>query len=117
MLRPAGKPADRRDSVINSLRTAVELATHAPESDGSRLFGFAAYEAWTAALETDRKGASKHGNAFSYSQLLTGRRAGAEYLRKVADELGEDAAPHLRTAADRYDAISKRLDAGRDCVM
>ncbi len=117
VLRPAGKPADRRDSVLKSLRTAVELATHPAKKDGSRLFGPAAYEAWIAALEEDRKDASKHGNAFSYSQLLTSRRAAAEYLRKVADELGADAAPHLRTAADRYDAVAKRLDEGRDCVM
>ena len=57
-----------------------------------------------------------HGNAFSYSQLLTSRRSAADYLRRVADELGRDAAPHLQSAADRYERIARRLDEARDCV-
>ncbi|MFO7956157.1 MAG: M56 family metallopeptidase [Candidatus Brocadiia bacterium] len=117
VLRPAGQPADRRESVIRSLRTAVELANRGSEKDGERLFGFEAYGAWIAALEEDREDAWKHGNAFSYSQVLTSRQAAAAYLRRVADELGGDAAGHLRAAADRYAAIARRLEEGKDCVM
>ena len=92
VLRSTSEPAPRRDSVLWSLRKAVELAAKPAEKNGERLYGFAAYATWIAAIEDNREDASKHGNAFSYSQLLTSRRAAAEYLRQVADELGGDAA-------------------------
>ena len=116
VLRSAGQPAPRRDSVLRSLRLAVELAEKSAEGGGKRLYGSAAYAAWIAALEEDREDASKHGNAFSYTQLLTSRRAAAKYLRQVADEMDGDAAGRLRAAADRYEAIARRLDAGKACV-
>ncbi|KPK41865.1 MAG: hypothetical protein AMK72_14840, partial [Planctomycetes bacterium SM23_25] len=116
VLRPAGRPADRRESVVRSLQAGVELARRPAEEDGGRLYGFQAYEAWIAALEQDRQDASKHGNAFSYSQLLTSRAAAAEYLRKVAGGFGDEATSHLRAAADRYESISQRLWDGRACV-
>ena len=115
-LRVAGDQAPQRESVMRSLCDAVELATKPAEKDGQRRFGFAAYETWIEALEEDRKDVSTHGNAFSYSQLLTSRRAAAAYLRRVAEEMGGDAAGPLRAAADRYEAVAQRLDAGRDCV-
>ena len=116
VLREAGEPADRRESILWSLREAVELAGKRTDERGKRLFGFAAYEDWIAALDENRKDVSLHGNAFSYSQLLTSRQAATEYLRSIAEELGEDAAPHLRAAADRYEGIGQRLWDGRDCV-
>jgi len=116
VLRVSGEPAPRRDSVVRSLHRAIELATKPAEKDGKRQYGFAAYAVWIAAIDGDRDDADKHGNAFSYSQLLTSRQAGAAYLRQVADELGGDARGHLRVAADRYEAVAQRLDAGKDCV-
>jgi len=116
VLREAGEPADRRATVLRSLGDAVELAVRPAEKNGERLFGTAAYETWIAALEENREGASLHGNAFSYSQLLTSRQAASEYLRGIAAELGDDAAPHLGAAAERYDRIGQRLWDGRDCV-
>ena len=116
VLREAGNPAPRRESILQSLRGAIDLATKPAEKGGERCYGFGAYETWIAGLEEDREGTSLHGNAFSYSQLLTSRRAAAEYLRRVADELGGDAALPLRAASERYDGIAQRLDDGRDCV-
>jgi beta-lactamase regulating signal transducer with metallopeptidase domain len=115
VLRPGGEAADRRDSVVRSLQTAIELASRPAESEGDRLFGTAAYEVWIAAVQSGED-VSLHGNAFSYSQLLTSRQAAAEYLRGVAGELGGDAAGHLRTAAGCYDAVYRRLREGQACV-
>jgi RNA polymerase sigma factor (sigma-70 family) len=113
----AGEPADRRESAVWSLRKAVSLARMAPEDNGYRLFGFDAYDAWISAVEKNREGASLHGNAFSYSQLLTSREAAAHYLRAVAEEFGGEAGERLHTAADGYLAIYQRLWDGQSCVM
>lgn len=111
-----GAPAARRQSVVWSLRKAVELA-HTPASDdGDEASGFTAYEDWIAGLEVAREDVSLHGNAFSYSQLLTSRDAAAAYLHGIADELGPGAQPHLREAAERYADVAARLWEGRSCV-
>ncbi|MFH1571830.1 MAG: hypothetical protein ABIL09_27820, partial [Gemmatimonadota bacterium] len=115
-LRPAGEPALRRDAVLASLRAGADLAYRPAEKSGERHFGVGAYGVWIAALEENRPGVSLHGNAFSYSQLLTCRRAAAEYLRGVAGEVGGAAAAHLRQAADHYARIGQRLWDGRGCV-
>lgn len=112
----AGEPADRWESVVRSLQTAVELARRPAEEDGNRLYGFAAYEGWLSAVEEDRDDVSLHGNAFSYSQLLTSREAAAEYLRGIAEQSGGQAAEHLHAAADRYRSIFERMWDGQDCV-
>jgi hypothetical protein len=116
VLTPSGQPAPRHDAVIDSLRAAVELAQRPAEKDGERQFGVGAYESWIAALEENREGVSLHGNAFSYSQLLTSRNAAAEYLRGIAAQVDEAAAAHLQTAASHYERVSQRLSVGRDCV-
>ncbi len=112
----AEEPADRRDSVVRSLEAAIELATKPDGNDGDLLFGFAAYEAWLAAVEGDRDDVSLHGNAFSYSQLLTSREAAGEYVRGVADEMAGVVGEELHAAADRYRAIFERMWEGQACV-
>ncbi|MFH1569666.1 MAG: M56 family metallopeptidase, partial [Gemmatimonadota bacterium] len=116
VLRPAGEAAPRREALVRSLHSALELASRPAEGEGKRLFGTAAYEAWVAAIGDPPERVSLHGNAFSYSQLLTSRKAAAQYLCATAEELAGEAAPHLRAAADRYDRIGQRLWNGRACV-
>jgi len=116
-LRKTGEPADWMESAIKSLYKAVELA----RKGGVKKLGggdgvFAAYETWIATLDKGRDGVDVAGNAFSYTQLLSSRRAAAEYLSKVAGKLGGQAASHLSSAAESYETVAQRLDSGRDCV-
>jgi hypothetical protein len=116
-LRPSGEPAERSEAVLRSLHLAVEFWNRPAEKRGERRFGTDAYRVWIEALETNREGVSKHGNAFSYSQVITSRQAAAGYLRSVAGGFGEGAERHLLSAAGRYEGISKDLFRHKDLVM
>ena len=48
VLREAGNPAPRRESILQSLRGAIDLATKPAEKGGERCYGFGAYETWIA---------------------------------------------------------------------
>jgi beta-lactamase regulating signal transducer with metallopeptidase domain len=113
---PTGRVVPRRQAVIESLRTAAILWRTEAFGDGDIHCGRAGYDAWMQVLADPPEDVMLHGNAFCYSSLLTSRRAAAEYLRMVADGLGGEAAGHLVEAADRYDAVAARLDAGKECV-
>lgn len=106
-IRKEGKAQERKTSVRESLRTAVRLANTAA-IDKDLLCGFAAYKGWQKALLENNK-ISRHGNAFSYSQLLTSRKAAAEYLDGVSALFDGEPAEQIKLAADNYHAIVDRL--------
>ncbi len=121
IVQPNRPVPDRRETLLASLRTAVQLARTESFHVRAETFasGFAGYEAWIDGLrnhEGEPSGQMLHANAYGYAILLTSRAAAAEYLRSIQRELGPAVGEHLRPAADRYEHVHRRLLAGRDCV-
>ncbi|MBN1593591.1 MAG: hypothetical protein JW941_10155 [Candidatus Coatesbacteria bacterium] len=130
--RSASKPPDRMESIVWSLKKAVENA-HA-DKIGLYSTGFAAYDRWIRELADLRPviGESQEyldkydsdesapfgvqvGNAWCYESLHDARKQAAAYLRSIAGDFGEAAAEHLRAAADEYDAVVHELIDGLKC--
>jgi hypothetical protein len=110
-----GAESPRPQVVRESLETVVELARTPSFGEGT-LNGFAAYEAWADDLETLQDRPNLHANAYVYAILLTSRAAAAEYLRAISAEVAGEAAGRLRSAAERYATVSRRLLDGRSCI-
>ena len=110
--RVDGPIPPRRESVLWSLRTAVQNARRA-ECEGYRM-GFAAYEYWIRELSDPENPGIQLGNAWCYESLIDARKCAAEYLRDISDLFGGDAAKSLRCAADAYDRVHDALTRGAD---
>ena len=104
-----------RDSVANSLRLCVELATTPVyERDGRQASGFAAYEKWIEFLgsrasgpdaQADRIAYELHANAVIYHCLLDARGAAGRYLRNSGEHLNGAVREHMLRAADHYEEV------------
>jgi hypothetical protein len=120
VLEKKAAPVDRREAIVRSLRTAVDLAHR--EKTGDYTSGFAALPQWTALLRLgDEEFAAEdekhemgiqHGNAYIYACMMDARTRAAGYLRSVAGEFGEDAGAHLLAAAGIYDQVLDSLRGG-----
>ncbi len=115
VLRPQGDEPAWADSVANSLRLCVELAT-TPfyERGGHQASGFAAYEKWIEFLgsrasgpdaEADRIAYELHANAVIYHCLLDARGAAGRYLRDSAEHLNAAVRERALRAADHYEEV------------
>ena len=133
VLNRSNSPApDREESVLWSLRTAVENA-RTSEYKGYTM-GFAAWERWIRELgdlrpivartqehlekfDTDESApfGIQLGNAWCYDSLIDARRCAVAYLRAVAEDFAADAAARLRVAGDAYDQVLAALAEGVDC--
>lgn len=109
-------PMDPRAALRRSLEIAIELAnTKAYYRDGSQTSGFAAYDAWIAALA--KLGDAKpeeyiaDANYQIYTSLVQDRSAAANYLTNHAADLGPDAKPHILRVAELYRKIAVKLEA------
>ena len=97
----AGEVPDSREVLIDSLRWAVEMA-RTPEMNG-RATGLAAYQAWAddmlrdqdfPADDPERIGDITMSIGDNFVILFDARRAGARYLERSAEQVGEQAAEH-----------------------
>ena len=109
-------PPARRESIIKSLQSAIEMA-NTPKYD-NYFSGFKAYEQWQADLRDDKAMDEKIaknfwgyclGNGYTYGCLSDARRAGWKYLRVVSKEFTGLPAQHLQNAADIYEQLDKTL--------
>jgi len=102
------QPKDLDDHAlhITALRSAVAYANESPQIPGNS-YGFAAYELWRRAFESD----VKVNATFSHTDILKRRReAAAAYLRELIDVYPAAGEP-LRAAAARYDREVDSLTA------
>ena len=132
ILQKSAEAPPRRQSIVWSLRTAVRNARKA-DQDGYAM-GFAAWDRWIRELGDLRSVIAEPqeyldkfdteesapfeiqlGNAWCYDSLIDARRCAAKYLRSVSELFGQDAAGHLRLAADAYDSVVDALTQGIDC--
>jgi RNA polymerase sigma-70 factor, ECF subfamily len=113
-LRETGNAPERREAVLASLQTAIDLAH--TTSFGNYASGFAAYRAWINILENPQEDTNRHGNAYCYAILTTSRKAAVNYLRTIAAQSQTEPARGLLIAADCYERIAERLRAGQECV-
>jgi hypothetical protein len=116
-----GDVPDPDDVLIDSLRWAVTMA-RTPEMSG-RATGLAAYEAWAKDMlrdqdfpadDLDRVADNNMSIGDNFMILFDARRAGARYLERSAAQVGEEAAVHLRAAAELMDRESSTVWAKRD---
>ncbi len=120
VLRPKpGKP-DRQQARKRSLELAIELARS--RSYGPYASGFTAYAFWIEGLRNPAHFADARerlhrmgANAHCYYSLCDARSAAAHYLRGLAAELGDGAAPRLVRAAELYRQIAEDV-LGQECV-
>jgi hypothetical protein len=120
VLEKKAESVDRREAIVRSLQTAIDLARR--EKTGEYTSGFAALAQWAALLRLEDAEVAaadekhemgiQHGNAYIYVCMMDARTRAAGYLRSVADEFGEDAAVHVLAAADIYDRILGCLREG-----
>jgi hypothetical protein len=116
-------PPPRAESLIKSLKLAVELSKAPPAQEISRIrtytlvCGIAAYEAWIAQLpeskrferdDEERYGGTVLGNAWTLEVLVDARATAARYLKSIAGEL-PGARDHLVKAAEFYEKESATL--------
>ena len=125
-------PPERKQSIIWSLKTAVQSA-HVQKL-GIYSMGFAAWERWIRELADLRPviGESQEqldkfdteesapfeiqlGNAWCYESLIDARRQATGYLRSIAGDFSASAAEHLSAAADAYERVVTALLEGADC--
>lgn len=109
-------------TLVDSLKQGVMLAQISRTGEnGEYACGFAAYERWITgltdpaaikALSAGDEPRLSNANAHIYYCLLDARRCAAEYLRAIAEDLGQEAQAHLQQAAANYDDIASRLDIG-----
>ncbi|MHC4202200.1 MAG: hypothetical protein ACYSU0_19590, partial [Planctomycetota bacterium] len=120
-------PPDHRETIIASLRRAMELArteryAGAPPGKEHYLSGFAGYRKWMEALRDERAfdglapgklGLLCRANCECYTSLLDARRIAAAYVRSSANGLEDAAKRPLLRAADHYESLVRELEEGR----
>lgn len=124
-LKPGTPSVNRKESLVRSLRIALELAN--TDAFSSYTSGFAAWEFWIKGLEDKAKFAptedkkkkdlqfwERQANAHIYLSLVDARASAARYLKSITPEMKEEARPHLTAAAERYDEIARKLEAQHD---
>ena len=110
--RTDGPVPPRRESVLWSLRTAVQNARRA-KYEGYAM-GFAAYEYWIEELGDPDNPGMQLGNAWCYESLADARQCATEYLRDVSALFGKGAAEALRSASEEYARVHEALTTGLD---
>ena len=114
-----GKAPDRKESLLRSLRIAIDIANTEKYEDYAS--GFSAYESWAGdlmddsgfeALDKEKLSSMTHTNAWCYNSLIDAREAAIRYLRSIADEFGKESATHLSDAAGIYEEIVRELREG-----
>lgn len=112
---PHADRADARETLISSLKWAVELALASDRLPGY-VCGVAAYEAWAGGLEVDADFPAGDDGALSVRAMIHGdqcvmlaeREQAASYLRQAAAQAME-VAVLLEAAADAYAAARETL--------
>jgi hypothetical protein len=118
-----GERESRRQNLMDALAWAVEMG--AMTEAGGRAAGLAAYDAWAHDMlrdedfrETDP--AALREQCFSVSDngiiLLMARKAAADYLEMMQDEVGSRARPHLLSAAKLHRQESDTMGAAHDAM-
>ncbi|MBN2171368.1 MAG: hypothetical protein JW819_08615 [Candidatus Krumholzibacteriota bacterium] len=110
----AGEAADDATTVREAVAYALLHAKHSgfgtePEYSA----GLAGYDSWIAALEAGR--ALEIGMAFNAAVWGECRINAARFLAEAAERLDGGAAPRLREAGARYEAVAGRLAAVARC--
>jgi hypothetical protein len=112
----------KREVALNALAQAVEMS-ETEEADGYFL-GFAAWDNYIAKLralkeeDEETRQRAMLGNSWIYENLAQARRRAAIYLRDVASEFLDEAAAHLRAAADLYERLATEvLCDSEHCVI
>jgi len=92
----------RKAMLRDSLAAAVKLAS--PHEEEGSVWGIAGLEAYLADVEDPDKNFDKSKEWFCWAtfERLTARRCAAEWLRRAANDLGDDARPSLLAAAGHY---------------
>jgi len=111
-----GEKPERLESILNSLKLAVELAYIEEIDDYAN--GLAAYEAWIEDLENEEMFANMKRedfvahwliNAWVYNSLYDARLAASKYLHRVARNFTGKKKQIAENAAERFEKITRFL--------
>ena len=119
--RKASVPS-RKKLALAALAQAVKMSV--ADDKGDYVLGFKAWDLWLAklaeleTLDAETRGKSMMGNSWIYTTLVAYRGVAAEYLKSVAGEFNDEAAGHLKTAADLYARMADEVLTDTDhCAL
>ncbi|MCW4021399.1 MAG: winged helix-turn-helix domain-containing protein [Candidatus Bathyarchaeota archaeon] len=111
-MEKGGPTSSRTESIRDSLKLAVKLATK--DKISVYVNGFAAFDAWVKDLENENlfsemdEDAFRHHwyvNAWIYASLFDARLAATRYLQRIEDDFSRGEKEAIREAAERFENI------------